>query len=186
MKHSLMKGMLVLFFYLYILGDYAAAVNTRKSSDSALQDNPSRAPKLISVGVPASTKERKELPDLNKSPPISDSEEKIKSTNPNNQKEVQNRKSKYQRERERYAQLPANKKEEIRIKEMEKARRYRKNMKIKTGVTSKKVAHIKELRFLRKTGKSTIKQDQELDEIMNHKRIIRNKWRARKKLNDDK
>ncbi|PWN32001.1 uncharacterized protein FA14DRAFT_181920 [Meira miltonrushii] len=113
------------------------------------------------------SKKRKELPDLNKSPPVSEAEEfteRKKRVLTKNRyrtaasalsiKEIakQKRKIKYQEECDKFRRLPAHKKEEARVKAVNKSRKYREKLKLKTGVTSKKVLRFQELQALRKTA----------------------------------
>lgn len=141
-------------------------------------------------------KKRKEVPDLNEFPPKSDTEEDFKrekskklvvangSIGKANEEAVKQKpKTKYQKECERLARLPADRREEVRIKAENKSRRYRERMKSETGVTSRKILHIRQLQALRKTGKTTKKQNLELAQILEHRRRVRREWRSRVRLN---
>lgn len=180
---------LLLFCSSFLIRD---VTSVESSISSGISLNPHTALQNEINTQPANpTKKRKRLPDLNKSPPRSETEENSEKmaieTNigpigsSGKQIEKTRRKSKYEREREKIRRLPPNEREKVRIYEQGKAKRYRDKLKSRIGVTSRLCLRIKELKALRKTGTSTIQQDLELDKIINHKNKVRNLWRARKK-----
>ena len=146
--------------------------SVESSISSGISLNPHTAlQNVINTQSANPTKKRKRLPDLNKSPPKSETEEStemmaIKANigpfgHSGKKTEKARRKSKYERERENIRRLPPIEREKVRIYEQGKAQRYRDKLKSQIGVTSRLCLRIKELKGLRKTGNSTFQQDLE-------------------------
>lgn len=98
------------------------------------------------------------------------------------EKESGNPKTKWQKEKEKFTKLPIEEQEVKRKKRLESARKFRKNLKKKTGFVSKANANANTLSHLVYFGLATKEQEMEYEQILKKKREYRKLVRIRKKM----